>query len=372
MLRYRLRSSVRRFQGLVLLGALFHPWSGQAQPNPDGANGSFISLQRRVVELHEDASSAVVRVKAAFNTNDGESEDQPPRVSLRVGTGFFVSREGHVVTNSSVAGGANRVWVELNDLPFAAEVLGSDAESNFALLRLVNPPKTHGVLPLTPDDPPAIGNFVVAITAPLDLAPTPSLGLASGRDRGFAQRVFPIRFLRVSIPANPGEGGSPVLDLSGRLVGMMIASIPELRSSYVLPARAILRLRDDILFHGGVRPGWAGMDVLERIESGIRTIYIERIAEGSPAEIAGLQTGDQLLQMDGNPVQGIEDIREASFYARIGQVLSFRIRRGNDLLDVPLTISARPLPRAVFEQTERPSPPLPPEPRTRPSGPASR
>lgn len=242
-------------------------------------------------------------------------------------------------------------------------MLAADPDSNFALLRLATPPRNPVILPLESTDTPRTGTFVVAVTAPLDLGPTPSFGLIAGQDRGFAERTFPIRFIRVSVPANPGEGGSPVLDLSGRVIGMMIASVPELRASYVLPVRALQRLRDDVIFHGGVRPGWVGLDLEEQV--GTRSVLVKEVLPGTPAAAAGLAAGDLLLQMDGQPVKGLDEFRESSFYARIGQLVSLRIRRGTEVKDLVVTVAAKPPPAAVVEQTERESPPLEEEPKSR-------
>jgi S1-C subfamily serine protease len=360
----------------LLLGAQVacaHAEQDAAAPRPapaatrdaeEVADTGYLSLQRRVSEVFDDGSRAVVRVKAAF---DEAPEEGRPKVALKVGTGFFVSREGHVVTNASIATGANRVWVEYEGRSHAAEVLGAEPESNFALLRLAEPPKGATVLPLSSSGVPHAGSFVVAVTAPLDLSPSPSFGMVAGRDRSFGDRTFPIRFLRVTVPAGPGEGGAPVMDLSGRVIGMMIASIPELRSSYVLPAQALARLRDDVVFHGGVRPGWVGMDLEERTVPGAtrREVFVQSVLPDTPAAAAGLRPGDHVVRVDGLPVSSLDEFRESSFYARIGQVIALQVMRGGELVDVAVTVRARPPPKAVVEATERASSPLEPEPRVR-------
>lgn len=326
----------------------------QPPANQARTETSYLSLQQRVSELFADHATAVVRVKAAY---DEGQVDGRPKVALRVGTGFFVSREGHVVTNSSITKGANRVWIERGDRSHAAEVLATDPDTNFALLRVADPPKNINAFALAPEEAAPPGTFALAITAPLDLAPAPAFGLVTGRDRGFAERTFPIRFLRVSIPANPGEGGAPVLDLSGRLIGMIIASIPELTSSYVLPVRALQRLRDDAVFHGGVRPGWVGLDLEERplpSEPARRGVFVKTVLPETPAFVAGIATGDQLLSVDGGAVNSLDEFRESSFYARIGQVIGLRVRRAGEVRDVAVTVGAKPAPPEVIEKTDRP------------------
>jgi serine protease Do len=331
------RAWIRQSAGLVLRLWLIFAIPGACLAQ----EGDFLNLQRRVTEIFDQQVHSVVRVKAAAEELDDNGE---PIVSLRVGTGFFISREGHVLTNASVAFNAERVWVELNSVPYAADNLGSDPETNLSLLQVMVLPDRFSHLTISGSgNMPSIGSLVVAITCPLEFEPSPSLGMVTGHESSFSQRTFPVTYVRVNLPANPGEGGAPVMDLHGRLVGIMVASLPEVRSSYLLPARAILRVRDDLLFSGKVEYGWVGMELEERVDRRLgRHIVIQRVPEGTPAAEAGLRAGDQLLKMGDTAIRRADDVRNANFYHRVGDFIDIQVRRNGEVLDFAVRMVLRP------------------------------
>lgn len=320
---------------------------GRSQNSP--GSGDFLSLQRRIVELYAENQSSVVRVKAAFQRIDEEGK---PFTVQQVGNGFFISREGHVVTVARVTYTADRVWVEHNGVDYAAELIGSDLFTNFSLVKLVNLPEEFGYLRL-PDQAslPDIGTGVLAITAPLDFAPSPNFGLVAGVESGFGNRTFPCAYVRINIPASPGEIGSPVLDLEGRLVGMMVAGIVDVDSSYVLPARAALKLRDDLLFAGEVSYGWVGFDIqLERSRLQGQELRVGNVVADSPATEAGLMDGDVLLRFAGEVIRSAAELRNAFFYTREGQYVRVLIRRNDEEREFNVRIARRPATLAPNDQ----------------------
>lgn len=325
-----------------------------AQNPAAGQAGDFLNIQRRITEIVEKQVEGVVRVKAAAEESD---ESGKVVVTQRVGTGFFISEEGHILTNASVALGASRIWVELNGVQYAADHLGSDPETNISLLKLMVLPEKFSHFQVTGNhDRPPVGSLVLAITCPLEFEPSPSLGMVTGHESNFSQRVFPVTYVRVNIPAHPGEGGSPVVDLNGRLVGMMVASLPEVGSSYLLPAKALINVRDDLLFSGKVRYGWIGIELEERVDRHLgRHIIIQSVSAGTPASEAGLKNGDHLVQMGDVPIHRVDDVRNASFFQRIDDYVSVKVKRDGALLEFPVKIVERPASESLDSQVP-PSP----------------
>lgn len=301
----------------------------------------FLVIQRRLVELFEQYEPAVVRVKASFEEVD---ENGDVKAALRVGSGFFISREGHLLTNASVAHEATRVWVEHRGRAYAAESVGHDPETNLSLLRVLSVPEDMNAISLSsPLRNPSVGTIVIGITQPLDLSPGPVFGLLTGYEGQFAQRIFPTQYWRVSIPAYPGEGGSPVFFLDGRLAGIIVASLPEIRSSYILPVEAILRVRDELLDNGTIQYGWLGMDLEETWdrEAGSR-LKIREIAPNGPAYRVGLKSGDFLLEFGGIPVKTLGDVRRANFFHPVGSYLEVRWEREGEVQQGTLRSASPP------------------------------
>ncbi len=311
---------MKRFAALVLL-ALFSV-TVVARGSADA-----LALEKRLTAVFAGNANKVVRIKAAYENGDDEG-----RLSLRVGTGFFVSSEGLLLANASVTEGAERIWVEQDEVRFEAELLGADVASNIALLRVSESvPGGFSFIPVDDQPEPAVGSLLVSIGCALEFDPAPRLGMVSGVDSNFGQRVFPTAYLRTTIPANPGEGGAPVIDLNGRFLGMIVASLPEVSASYVIPATAIGRVRDDLLLGGEVRYGWIGMEVESRarVPGDPAKLLITRISPGGPADRAGLKEGDRLVELNGRPVRGINELRRRFFMARVGQFIELSVERGD-------------------------------------------
>ena len=314
---------------------LLLPWVAFGQ-----GEGDFLSLQRRIIQVYEENRRAVVRVSAAFQ-NAGEDG----KTVLKMGSGFFISREGHVLTNANSTAGATRVWIIHERISYMAELIGSDAYTNVALLRVLSLPEVFNFLHLT-DSPsvPPIGTMVLRISSLLEFEPSPFLGLVTGAESRFGPNLFPVPHIRTNIPVGWGEGGAPLLDLNGKLIGIMIAALPpEIRGSYTLPARAALRIRDDLHFSGKISYGWIGIQVkpIASTRHGSQ-VAIEKVIAETPAEEAGLVAGDVLLRLGDNKIEEVGDVSKTVFYLREGQFVGVTVMRGEEILDFTVPVIARP------------------------------
>lgn len=328
---------------------------------PALGNGDFLSLQRRVVEVFEENRDAVVRVKGAF---EGVSESGDRDITLKIGTGFFISREGHILANATRTQGASRIWVEHRGVDYAAEYLGGDSVNNIALLRLVALPEAFSVIRMGESmDLPKIGSTAVAISHYLDFDAAPNIGLVQTHARRYGNSIFPTTFLRISIPNDLGEGGSPILDLNGRLIGMMIAALPDIRASFALPTRAVSRIRDDLLFEGEVKYSWIGIEVKPEVDFETGRVIVNAVMEGTPAANAGIREGDALLRLGEFEIERVEDYPNASFFVRPGEFVSVAIMRGEELLNFNFRVERRPVNEALIVTNPRDElPPVVPPP----------
>jgi len=335
----------------IAAAATLVPPDTQAQ----GIDGS--ALQSRLIDLYREHSNAIVRVKVATEDLDDTGN---PRISLLVFSGFFVGPEGQVLTNSTATEQSNRIWVEKNGLSYLAEVIGNDPRTNVGLLQVLKLPRSFSFIPLTPpDEVNPIGSVVMAITSPLDFNPTPSIGLVTGAESFFSNFVFPFTYTRVGIPGGPAEGGSPILDLDGRLVGISVASVPEVRSSYVVPTQALIRLHAQLEAAGSVQYGGLPVEFAERPDrlNVAKEIYVSDILPDSSASEAGLQKGDILRDINGLPAESINQLRDTIFYAEIGEFLSLEFERDNKRLSFALSIE----PLATMATSAAPDTSLAPE-----------
>ncbi len=301
---------------------------------------STLELQERIIHLFESKQGAVVRVLAILPSTEEQQDDEAtPR--FLVGTGFVMSKEGHVVTNANMIHHTKVVYVEYQKKSYEARVVGLDLSTNIGILKIEAGEKDFAFLGIS-DHPEALkrGSFLLAITCEMGLEPSPSLGVLTGYNLYYGDKTLPTTCIRSDIPSDGGEGGSPVFDLNGRFVGMIMASLVDIRSCFIIPARAILRVRDDMLFAGTVSYGYLGLRIDE--ESAIyrdQPLLVAEVNPGSPAAKAGLLVNDILSSVDGVKLKELGDLRDALFYARPGQFLHFQVLRQGESLSIPVQVS---------------------------------
>ncbi len=319
---------------LVSAGAVVVPWVLQGNPE-----GNFSSLQNRIAEIYRSHASGVVRIKATT----ASSQEEAGSASLRVGTGFVVSRDGHVMANASIIDGAKHIWAEHQDIPYLLEPVGHDSSTNLALLKFVQPPSTLHVLPLdSEENGMSVGVFLLAITMPLEFEATPEWGMLAGRESYFGNRFFPVVYYRATIPVGPGASGAPVFNMQGQMVGMIVASLPDLRSAYILPTRALLRIRDGLLFSGEVPHAFLGVEINEQTGAGFgRRVIVTEVLSGGPADKAGIRVDDILLEFAGRSVQRFNDFVDAVFYTRPSQEVSVVVMRGSERVTMSMRVEKR-------------------------------
>lgn len=313
MRRLSSSSSSGGFPLLATFASLAAAASLAAQQTPESAT----SLSREVKDVFERCAKAVVKIEAT---------DQHGELS---GTGFFIDPTGTLYTAYSVGGEADNVTVEFKGKKYPARQLMADLRSGIAMLKvdLASP-----ALPIGKSDQLEIATPVVAIGYPLDLAETPSFGMIAGFDRKCFGGYFPTKHLRVNLPPQRGEGGAPLLNLKGEVVGILLYTF-ENNSCYALPIEAAEKIRADFVRFGEARYGRIGANVAEAATpiEGSRAVTTE-IIKDTPAAESGMKPGDVVLQIGRTKVHEPEDILDASFFLTAGDVVPITVMRGEEKL----------------------------------------
>src|SRR5882724_8071883 len=326
MRRLSSSSSGQGFRLLARLAFLAAAASLSAQQTPESAT----SLSREVKDVFERCAKAVVKIEAT---------DQHGELS---GTGFFVDPTGTLYTAYSVGGEAENVTVEFKGKKYPAHQLLADLRSGVALLKvdLASP-----ALPIGNSEQLEIATPVVAIGYPLDLAETPHFGMTAGFDRKCFGGYFPTRHLRVNLPPQRGEGGAPLLNLKGEVVGILLYTF-ENNSCYALPIEAAEKIRSDFVRFGEARHGWVGANVTEATTpvEGSRAVTKD-IMKDTPAAESGMKSGDVVLQIGRTTVHEPEDILDASFFLTAGDVVPITVMRGNEKLTFNVQADFHPVTR---------------------------
>ena len=234
--------------------------------------------------------------------------------SQSLGSGVLISADGLIVTNEHVIEGAAEIKVRFADgKEQEAEVIGSDADADLALLRVSARNASH--LPLVAQDDLMIGETVIAIGNPLGLENTVTVGVLSARDRTVTSpnthRVY-TDFLQIDASINPGNSGGALLDLDGRLIGINTAIIGDAQGiGFAIPAKRVRRVVNDLLRYGQVQAAWLGMFVKSRSEgrraTGGAGVEVTDVFADSPAAEAGLRRGAVIAVGGGRSLASRDD-----------------------------------------------------------------
>jgi serine protease Do len=310
------------------------------------------------------ANASVVTITTAVaSTGGGMFFGRQSRQSKGLGTGFIVEPDGLIVTNNHVIEGADAVDVQLADEQvFAAKVVGADPVTDLALVRIEG--KGLPSLPLGDSAGVEVGDWVVAIGNPFGLSHTVSVGIVSAKGR--TRDEVPIDqggyydFLQTDASINPGNSGGPLLDLSGRVVGVNTAIRGDAQGiGFAIPIDMVKQLLPLLKRDGRVKRSALGVSVrdlrevppadralLKLPESVARGVVVWEALPAGPAAAAGLASGDVIVAFEGQPVTRATELQWLASTAGIGKAVTLRLIRAGETFDLKVTLGALAAPGA--------------------------
>jgi serine protease Do len=274
-----------------------------------------------------------------------------------VGTGFVFDASGLILTNYHVVAGATRI-----DAVFGEEdrkkatVVGADPLTDVAVLRV----EQRGLrfLPLGDSDAARVGDWVVAIGNPFSLAHTVSAGILSAKERtrddvkGLDPAGY-YDYLQTDASINPGNSGGPLLDLSGRVIGINTAIKPEANSiGFAIPINMVRELLPSLLERGKIqRSAMGAMVASVKREDEIRLkladrsgSIVTRVLAGGPADRAGLKVDDVIVEFGTANGAGPNRLRWLASIAGVGKRVALKVARNRHLVEVDVTLGLLPEP----------------------------
>ena len=324
--------------------------TNQAQASAD--------LQASLIDVYQKANPSVVYIIV------------PP---LGTGSGFVYNDDGIIVTNNHVVqGGRNFEVVFAGGERLEAELLGTDVDSDLAVLQVEQLPDGVGPLPLGDDGSLQVGQLVVAIGNPFGEEGSMSMGIISALGRSLpSQRVLEAgsayslpQVIQTDAPINPGNSGGPLLNLQGEVIGInsSIASFTGTNSGvgFAIPVDAVQQIVPSLVEDGAYDYPYIGAGFDDEISlseqttfglSQIQGAYVLNVTPGSPAAEAGLiaadpstgRGGDLVIAIDDQPVREFSDLNAyLVFHTAVDQTIELTILRDGEEVVLPLTLSSRP------------------------------
>ena len=341
---------------LVVLPACFAGFLKAAEGSDEGVG--LCVEERKVISIFERSAPSVV-----FITNKVERRSffslNVTEIAQGSGSGFVWDREGHVVTNYHVIHGADAISVTLADgSVWDAEIVGEAPDKDIAVLKIAAPQKSLVPLEIGSSTDLKVGQTVLAIGNPFGLDHTLTKGVISARGReikSLSGRIIH-DVIQTDAAINPGNSGGPLIDSSGRLVGMNTAIVSPSGSSagigFAVPVDTVKRIVPQLIRYGAVAGTGPGVILLpDRIAeaNGFAGAVIQRVIEGSPADRKGLEgmifsrrrgylVGDIIVGIDGKPVRNSDDCYRILENHKAGETVRFTIKRGRGLYDVDIPL----------------------------------
>ena len=269
------------------------------------------------------------------------------------GSGVILTTDGYIVTNYHVVEGAQQITVTLHDdSTYTATVVGSDQQSDIALLKIDATGLTPAVL--GDSDSVQVGAVVIAVGNPMGtLGGTVTDGIVSALNRDITVEGNQMTLMQTSAAISPGNSGGGLFNTNGELIGIVNAKYSDEDAEglgFAIPVNAMKTVVQDLLENGYVtgRPALGITvitvgDVQTAMQYGVSSlgVYVNSVDEGSGAEAAGMKAGDRIVSIGTQLVESTDDVTNALKSYNVGDVVEVQVDRGRELITLQVTLGEK-------------------------------
>ena len=266
------------------------------------------------------------------------------------GSGVIVDPKGYILTNYHVVAEADKITVRLFDgRELKGKIQGIDPKTDLAVVHVEV--KDLPVATLGDSDKLQVGEWAIAIGSPFGLEETVTVGVISAKGRtGLGTGTYE-DFIQTDASINPGNSGGPLVNIDGEVIGInaMIIS-PGQGIGFAIPINLAKSIMAELIKTGKVIRPWVGIG-LQDLTPELRKSFnveqkegalISQVYEGSPAERAGLKTGDIIVQIDGKKIKDSQDVVREVLKRQVGQKILFEVNRDEKRVEIPVTTTQMP------------------------------
>jgi S1-C subfamily serine protease len=318
--------------------------------------------EQLLIDLYERVSPSVVHIAVTGSgPNSGGS-----------GSGFVFDVQGHIVTNNHVVEGAERILVRFaDDTTVEAELVGHDADSDLAVIRVDVPARQLRPVELGDSEALRVGQRAIAVGNPFGLEQTMTTGIVSALGRVVRQESgFSLpQLVQTDAAINPGNSGGPLLDSQGRVIGVTTLIFSESGSNagvgFAVPVNTVARVVPSLIATGRYADPWLGITgatitalLAESLDLPVEQgVLVQEVVPGGPAEKAGLRGSDQQEEFEGTPlaaggdiivaiggvaVQDMDDLIVYLADTGVGQTVTLTVLRDGEEQSVDVVLEERP------------------------------
>jgi serine protease Do len=280
-----------------------------------------------------------------------------------VGSGVIVGSDGTILTNAHVVKEADEIKVTLPDKrTFDAKVIGADPESDIAVIKVnaTNLP----IAKLGDSSKIRVGEIVLAIGNPFKLSSTVTSGIVSATGRSNVGIIDYEDFIQTDAAINPGNSGGPLVNVNGEVIGINTAIATGSGGyqgvGFAIPSNTAQHIMDSLLKEGKVRRGLLGVHIQDLTPAlaksyhrdEIKGALVSQVISGSPAEKAGIVSGDIVLKYNGQPVEGAAQLKNMVGVEKPGATATLTIFRKGSTIEKKVTVGERDSKKVAAAQEE--------------------
>ena len=333
-----------------------------AEPRVVAARGDLAADEKSTIELFERSKGSVVFITTTQLVRDFWSRNMFS-IPRGAGSGFVWDSDGHVITNNHVVQGAAEAKVRLNDgRDYSARLVGASPAHDIAVLRIRVPERQPPALPIGSSADLKVGQKVFAIGNPFGLDWSLTTGVVSALDRSLpAENGVIEHLIQTDAAINPGNSGGPLLDSSGRLIGINTAIFSPSGAyagvGFAVPVDTVNRVVPQLIAKGKYTRPVLGIATDEQLNQriakqlGVKGVAVLKIEPGSPAEAAGLRAartaadggvvpGDIIVAVDGKAVDNVARLVNRLDEHKVGDTIKLTVHREGKLTELTATLKA--------------------------------
>nr|WP_314525017.1 Do family serine endopeptidase [uncultured Brevundimonas sp.] len=344
------------------------PANGDAFTPPPGAPSSFATI-------FEQVAPAVVQIDVTVKVDQpqggaftipglpfqfvppqgrgGRGGDDEPQTTQGAGSGFFISQDGFIVTNNHVVADATEIKVKMSDgreLP--ARLIGRDAGTDLAVIKVEGNDFKYVSFEETAQ--PRVGDWVIAIGNPFGLGGTATAGIVSAKARDIDPSGYN-DYIQIDAAINRGNSGGPTFDIYGRVIGVNSAIYSPTGGSvgigFAIPAETAKNVTTRLMQGQTIERGYVGVSIQDIPKGAVEALalptntkgaYVGEVTADGPAQKAGVQVGDVVVQVNGRDIDGSTELRRMVAATEAGQNVRFTVIRDGRRQEVSIRAAKRP------------------------------
>ncbi|HNW81617.1 MAG TPA: Do family serine endopeptidase [bacterium] len=315
------------------------------------------SLEKEIIQISEKAKKSVAAIKTErkaqgsyqdpffdflrqFGFRGNPQPYNPKREAM--GTGFVIDDvEGYVVTNNHVIDGADKIEVNINEKKYKGKLIGTDPQTDIGLVKIEGFKKGDiSALAFADSNEIKVGSFAIAIGNPFGLSHTVTFGIVSAKGRAGMNVTEYEDFIQTDAAINPGNSGGPLMNISGQVMGMNTAIFSQsggyMGIGFAVPSNMIKEITGQLRAGKKIQRALMGVTIQDlnddlreylKLDKSIDGVLISSVGKDSPAEKAGISSGDVIVNFNRKPTESVARLKNAVGFSPLKQKLPVELYR---------------------------------------------